>query len=41
MKPRGVVVSKNGIVWSRGLPESCVTMDFERSSVFIRSQITR
>src|SRR2546430_8481459 len=33
--------SQNGTIWSRGLPESWVTIVRRRSTVCIRSQITR
>ena len=35
------MVSQNGIICSRGLPESCVMMTLSRSTVRIRSRITR
>ncbi len=35
------MVSQNGIICSRGLPESWVMMTLSRSTVFIRSRMTR
>ena len=35
------MVSQNGIICSRGLPKSCVMMTLLRSTVRIRSRITR